>query len=239
MYGEIACVTMVLLGIEFGYRPRSEGGMEYLIQIDAQNLESLKSGVPLESAIPPKVRDVRAYRITFGTGPLPKTLPPPSVEKPEKPRVPEIEHHRRDEAPPHPRITEETHGDPFRPSHPGSSFPGGDRASAPHWGDIRPGSAAQSLPGFLPREPISSPIPERSTSFSQLGPPATERLTAESKPGVPEETGKKPWMPLVLFVVLFVGSATCNGYLVLLLCEGRRRYRALMERMTDEAGSPT
>jgi hypothetical protein len=232
MYGEIACVTMVLLGIEVGYRPRSEGGMEYLIQVDAQNLESLKSGMPLESAIPPKVRDVRAYRITFGAGPLPKTLPAPSAEKPEKSRPPEIEHPRYEKIPtPNPVSTPP---DPFRHTHPGGGFSAADRAALPRWDDSRPGPASPSRPRTFPHEPASSPIPEQSASFSEPGATAAERPAAEAKSAASAETTKKPWAPLVLFVVLFVGSATCNGYLAFLLYEGRRRYRKLMGRIKDE-----
>ena len=235
MYGGIACVTMVLLGIDIGYRPRSEGGMEYLIQIDAQNLESLKSGMPLESAIPPKVRDVRAYRITFGTSPLPHELPPQSLEKAEKPRLPEVDHHKRDEAPPRNFDTEDAPRDPFRHSRAGSGFPADERTSSPHWGDIHPGPAMQSLPRAFPQDPAGRPIPEQSATFLQPGSTIAERSTAEPKFGTAEETPpKKPWIPLVLFVVLFVASATCNGYLGLLLYEGRRRYQALMGRMKDK-----
>jgi hypothetical protein len=163
---------------------------------------------------------------------LPKTLPAPSAEKPEKSRPPEIEHPRYEKIPtPNPVSTPP---DPFRHTHPGGGFSAADRAALPRWDDSRPGPASPSRPRTFPHEPASSPIPEQSASFSEPGATAAERPAAEAKSAASAETTKKPWAPLVLFVVLFVGSATCNGYLAFLLYEGRRRYRKLMGRIKDE-----
>jgi hypothetical protein len=93
----------------------------------------------------------------------------------------------------------------------------------------------QSLPRAFPQDPAGRPIREQSATFLQPGSAIVERSAAEPKFAAAEETPqKKPWIPLVLFVVLFVASATCNGYLGLLLYEGRRRYQALMRRMKDK-----
>ncbi len=231
MYGEIACVAAVLLGIDFGYRPRSEGGVEYLIQIEPQTLESLKNGAPLESAIPPHVRDVRAYRITVGTGPLPHVLPPPTVERQEKPRSAEMEHRHRAEALSRDRLTEDTPGEPFHhsrldmPTHHGE-----EPLTSPSWPGIHPGPINPSPPRVFLHEPSSRPIPEQSAAFLQAGSSISGRSSADPLSGTPEQTHSKPWLPLVLSVVLLSASVTCNGYLVWLLYEGRRRYRALVDR---------
>ncbi|NQU26601.1 MAG: hypothetical protein HQ567_35400 [Candidatus Nealsonbacteria bacterium] len=75
MCGQIAFLAVVLGGIETGWQPLPEGGVQYLIQIDRELLESRELGQSLESYVPPHVHDVRAVRITMGTGPLPRELP--------------------------------------------------------------------------------------------------------------------------------------------------------------------
>jgi hypothetical protein len=61
--------------------------MEYLIQIEPYSLESLRSGTPVESDVPPQVKDIRSFSITVGTKTLPQEsapatapAPPPSPE---------------------------------------------------------------------------------------------------------------------------------------------------------------
>jgi hypothetical protein len=231
MYGGIACVTAMLLGIDFGYRPRSEGGVEYLIQIEPQTLESLKNGAPLESAIPPQVRDVRAYRITVGTGPLPHVLPPPPAEKREKPRPAEMEHRHHDEAPSPNRLTENTPGESFPHSRSDiHSHHSDEPPPSPSWPGIHPGSVNPSPPRTFLQDPSGRPIPEQSASFIQSGSSTTGPSSAGPQGGVPEQTPSKPWIPLVLSVVLLSASVTCNGYLLWLLYEGRQRYRAIVDR---------
>jgi hypothetical protein len=78
MCGSIVCIAAVMLGIDAGWRPLPEGGVEYLIQIEPQLLETLESGDPIQSDIPPHVKNVRAYKITVGTDELPRELPPPA-----------------------------------------------------------------------------------------------------------------------------------------------------------------
>ena len=79
MCGNIVCIAAAVLGVDAGWRPLPEGGMEYLIQIEPQLIETLGSGQAIQSEIPPCVKDVRAYRITVGTGALPRETPPPTA----------------------------------------------------------------------------------------------------------------------------------------------------------------
>lgn len=76
MCGSALCVAVALLGIDAGWRPLPEGGVQYLIQIEPHVLESLRDGRAIESHVPPFVRDVRSYKVTAGTGALPHELPP-------------------------------------------------------------------------------------------------------------------------------------------------------------------
>ena len=75
MIGQLTCVAALMLGIDVGWQPSSDGGVEYLIQLQPEAIEALKAGQPLESYIPGHVKDVRAYRITIGTAKLRRELP--------------------------------------------------------------------------------------------------------------------------------------------------------------------
>jgi len=76
MVGSLACVAAMALGIDVGWRPLSEGGVEYLIQIEPDLLDTLQPGEAIGSDVPPRlVGQIRAYRITVGTEELPRELP--------------------------------------------------------------------------------------------------------------------------------------------------------------------
>ena len=88
------CVAAATLGIEVGWQRLPEGGTEYIIQLDPQTLETLRSGKPLHSDIPPAAGEVRSYRIIMGTQKLPR-------ETPDKPQ-PKAEPQTVSEPPPKP-----------------------------------------------------------------------------------------------------------------------------------------
>jgi hypothetical protein len=70
------CIATALLGIDVGWQRMPEGGMEYIIQLDAQTMESLRMGRAVQSDIPPAAGPVRSYRIIVGSKPLPHEAPP-------------------------------------------------------------------------------------------------------------------------------------------------------------------
>ena len=72
-----------LLGIDVGWQPTPDGGVEYIIQIPPQAIESLRAGEAIESDVPPEVlREMRTFRIVVGNKTLPRTLPAhPAVEQ--------------------------------------------------------------------------------------------------------------------------------------------------------------
>jgi len=67
----LAVVTLVL-GIDVGWQPLDEGGLEYIIQIEPQLLGTLQDGQDIVTDIPPDVRGVRTCRVTVGTSRLPR-----------------------------------------------------------------------------------------------------------------------------------------------------------------------
>ena len=99
MCGTMLCIAAVTLGIDPGWERMEDGGWRYLIQIDPNALEDLKAGriPPLESDIPPQLRDIRSYRISVGKGqprrdPLPElpeaVVSPPGPAWPSPPEAP-------------------------------------------------------------------------------------------------------------------------------------------------------
>ena len=73
MHSLIFLVAATTLGVDVGYQPLPEGGLEYIIQIEPQLLGTLKQGQDLESEIPAEL-NVRKFRITVGSGKLPQQL---------------------------------------------------------------------------------------------------------------------------------------------------------------------
>ena len=96
MTGVLVCLSAAVLGVDFGWQPLTDGGVEYIIQIEPQMLDSLQDGESLSSALPAFGHNIRRYRIVVGTAELPhhgEPLPEaPSDEPPagrHEPETPE------------------------------------------------------------------------------------------------------------------------------------------------------
>jgi hypothetical protein len=82
MYVHVIWISTLLVGINVGWQPLPEGGMEYIIQLDPQTLDALKAGETIQSDIPPSAGEVRTYKIIAGTKKLPRISPPPAAGGP-------------------------------------------------------------------------------------------------------------------------------------------------------------
>jgi hypothetical protein len=83
MFAQVMWFSAFVVGINVGWEPLPEGGMVYIIQLDPQTLEALKSGEPILSDVPPRAGDVRTYKIIMGSDKPPRIDPPvASAEKP-------------------------------------------------------------------------------------------------------------------------------------------------------------
>ncbi len=71
MSATLLLLGVVAVGVDVGWRELPDGGLEYIIQIDPSQLDSLRDGVPVLSSVPPGAR-VRSYRIVVGTDALPR-----------------------------------------------------------------------------------------------------------------------------------------------------------------------
>lgn len=76
MHALAVYLVAATLGIEVGWQRTPEGGMEYIIQLDPQTLDSLKSGQTFESDVPPAAGNFRSFRIVLGNEKLPRETPP-------------------------------------------------------------------------------------------------------------------------------------------------------------------
>ena len=85
-------LATAVLGIQVGWQPLPKGGVQYIIELSPEAMESLRSGESIESDIPlpPEVlREVRSYRIFLhnkeqGHKELPQQLPSKPAAAPDR-----------------------------------------------------------------------------------------------------------------------------------------------------------
>ena len=84
MHALLLCLATAAVGINAGWHRTPDGGMEYIIQLDPQNLESLGDGRALQSDVHPEAGVVHSFQIIVGKQPLPRETPPnqPDLQKP-------------------------------------------------------------------------------------------------------------------------------------------------------------
>jgi hypothetical protein len=82
------CVAAVALGIDVGWQPLPDGGMEYVVQLEPQTVDLLRSGVEIPSDIPAYLKDLRRLRITVGNASLVRKMPAEAVSGPAFPAAP-------------------------------------------------------------------------------------------------------------------------------------------------------
>ena len=217
MSGNIACIAAVLLGIDAGWQPLPEGGMEYIIQIEPQLLDTLRSGEPIQSDVPSYVKDVRAYRIVVGTGKLPRQLPPQVEGLGARDSGLGIRDANRESPPtpsPEPRTPNLSGGlPPLRQ-------PGAEPPATPNLFEPTPESKridAQQA-GYL-EKPSAAPKGESKS-------PSEQQSEREESP--PEATAR-PWTPLIVALFTLFGSLGANFYLGWITWNARSRYRSLVE----------
>ena len=73
-------IVLSSVGIDAGWQPLKDGGLEYTVQIEPQQLRMLKPGDQLVSEVPPTSRDIRRIRVTVGTEKLARTELPAAAD---------------------------------------------------------------------------------------------------------------------------------------------------------------
>jgi len=72
--------------VKFGWRPSEDGGLDFMIQLSPERLETLAQGVPIVGRVDPQVTDIRRIYIFKGVDPLPKELPKSTTTRPDPPQ---------------------------------------------------------------------------------------------------------------------------------------------------------
>jgi len=88
MCGALLFFAIAATGVDHGWQPLPYGGVEYLIQIEPELIDTVKRD-GIASDIPPHLKDVRSYRITIGREKLPRTgstKKPLTTKEPPKPK---------------------------------------------------------------------------------------------------------------------------------------------------------
>ena len=209
MFAQVLCFCAAVVGIDVGWQPLQEGGMEYVIQIDPQSLEALKAGEPIQSDIPPDAGDVRSFRFYLGTE-KPRRINPPAKSI-QSPPVNAAEGARM----------------------PASNVPEIQDGSAVKLPNQQAATPVQSTP--FPRtlipDPAVKPLTARSAAFNEPADGiAKSEATSQNKSEGKKEEPAKPWMPLVLVSLGLFASLGGNAYLAWIFADLRRRYRATLSK---------
>jgi hypothetical protein len=158
MCGTVLCVAVVALGIDVGWQPLPEGGMEYVVQLEPQTVDLLRSGVEIPSDIPASLKDLRRLRITVGNATLVRKMPPEAVAGPTFPAVPGSPLVRMT---PQQRASHLFLDTLFPPYHPVKVRPPEVRPEAR--AEVRPKAGAARLLDEMHRKPAdAAPLAERS-----------------------------------------------------------------------------
>jgi hypothetical protein len=78
--GAVDITTLKAPAETIGWRTLEGGGFECILQLDAAGVDQLAAGKELRSELPAFLHDVRTYRITLGTKPLPRSVIAPAEE---------------------------------------------------------------------------------------------------------------------------------------------------------------
>jgi hypothetical protein len=226
------------VGVDFGWQPIAGGGVEYIIQIEPELLESLASGrADIVSEIPPFLRGVRSYRITVGTGPLPHHGEPPPVE---------------DAADDEGGGMPSPGGDPFAGTLGGLSARPLRRMAIDGGSDVNPAAyeeddatasdeSSEGAAGRKSRQGSGGSGEQVADDLAQVE--RTRNAADEADDGTPHDTSpsdnktpppadasSKPWLPLGLALVALCASLAGNAYQGWVAFGLRQRYLLLLAR---------
>lgn len=79
-------MVTALLGIQQGSKPLEGGGVEFILQLEAEDIAAIQAGSSISSAVPKHLVDVRQVTILYGSGQLPQ-IPTPIITSTPNPRA--------------------------------------------------------------------------------------------------------------------------------------------------------
>ena len=252
MTGALLILAATTMGIEVGWQPLSDGGVEYIIQIEPDLLPLLADNQDITSEVPADL-DVRRYRITVGTGKVQRDKGRRAANRP--PALPATDagsaksslwHPREDSADPRESarrpdrrdaqandpevddaepIDETTANDSHEaPSNPArSTRPLFDLNDEPERLANADGRAGGAVKSRY-IEPASDEPPPKSKSKRTAQDGSAQAVARDA------ESPARPWLPLVAALLALFLSLGVNFYLGWVAWDARREYRTLLEQ---------
>ena len=196
----LTCLALALVGVDLGYRPASNGGTEFIIQINPATLQSLRPGEPIDIDVPREAREMRPshFSITLGNERLPHEVPLTASLPPATAPI----------VPANPVMSAAA----TLPILPSAAPPGREPVNIPT------PSSAPSPPTVVP---IATPA-NSAPAESRIG-----ELAPVNTAGGNSAQPDRPWLAMCLLVIALMAS---NGYVGWLFWETRQRYRGLLTR---------
>ena len=222
----LTCLALALVGVDLGYRPASNGGAEFIIQINPATLGALGPGEPIGIDVP---REAQAWRpshfsITLGNEQLPHVLPvagtSPPAAFPGGPANPVMSAGATSSAG---SSAMPLAGGPVRvapPLSPGS-WQVGPRSAA--FGGGTPSAPVSASPG-LPGQTETRSAPQTKAT------PAKSRIEDLQHVNSDDGDPVRPDRPWLLMFLLVIALAASNGYFVFLFWDARQQYLRLLSR---------
>ena len=200
-----------LLGVNVGWQPTPDGGVEYIIQIPPQAIESFVPGRRSKATSRRRCSARCNLRIIVGNKTLPRTLPAhPAGEPKAMPAEKGPAGEQKAPAEKGPAVDQKEPEPEKRPA---------VEQKEPEIG------VTAAAPAPLPSNPASKPLTGQAAVFNEPAPAEARPVVAGS--GMP---AAKPWLPLWLTAVALFASLGANVYLGWIAVDVRRRWRTLVEK---------
>lgn len=228
-----------VLGVDVGWQPLGDGGFEYIIQIEPQLLDTLKSGNDLVSDLPPELWGVRTYRITVGNGRLPRVgeRPASAENRPAAAADGKSTAARSAE----PRLdSDATNAEPNVPAEFVPPDVAGDLRTARPSREAPPGKSPVQQAGGAQYQlaVVTASLPPEPQADPEVGPVPSAVPPQASAPVDASTAGgpAKPWGLLALATLGLFLSLGFNAFLGWVTWGFRQRYTALVHEL--DASSP-
>ena len=208
----LTCVALALVGVDLGYRPASNGGAEFIIQINPATLQALAPKEPIGIDVPREAQGMRPshFTITLGNEQLPHdvsvaaAIPPATL--PTGPASPVV-----------PAWATSTAGSQAVETARVAPPDGGIWQVGPRLGAFGSGTAsvATRAPPALPAQA------ETGTMASTSAAPSGPRID----PLPPPNSDGHPWLLMCLLVIALSAS---TSYFFYLFWDSRQQYQRLL-----------
>ncbi len=233
----LTCLALAFVGVDFGYRPASDGGLELIVQIPPSTFRTLQPGDPITVAVTPEARRFRPSQVTVAVSdlPPPHDLPPPPASRPfdngagpaasrgaaaAPATAPDVRAVPLPRSPVNQAIAEE----------PAASSLGGPALMSPGAQGpvtVKPPSGPPAQPTTTDEHVQGTADSRAATALPGSGPPNITKLPQVDT--AKESGGSFDGGRLGLLLVI-IALAASNGYVGWLFWDARRRYLGLLAR---------